>query len=295
MKIKIGGFFLTSYHRHAARIFAAGATLFFSTITLYAFSINPAAPKGGEAFVFSFKPSGFLTYEIIYDSKTYITYLADNGKREIFLPVAIESSGEGKVVVVKKLLGIKIAEAKIPVRITPREIEVVRLRPPSEKMRDSKPPLPDERERLLASLKTVTAANFRDSPFIPPLEGKRGEGFAVRREGAKYSYYHKGVDISTPAGVPVTASNSGAVAISSENFNVTGKTIVIDHGRGLLTCYYHMDSLLVSEGEKVARGQIIGTVGSTGWSTGPHLHFGAYLQGEAIDPLWLIEFTSTTK
>jgi len=270
------------------------AVIFAAATVAGAFSVDPPSPKGGEAALFSFKPSPFLSYEITHDSKTYKPYPAVGGKREIFLPIAIEASGETSILVAKKLLGIKIAASKVPFIITARQIPVIRLSPTSERMRDSKPALSDERARLLKSLGIRSPAKFAQGPFLSPLDGRQGEDFGVKREGARYSYYHKGVDISTRAGVPVAAANAGAVALASENLNVTGKTVVIDHGQGLVSCYYHLDKILVSEGEKVAKGQNIGLVGSTGWSTGPHLHFGAYLQGEAIDPLWLIEFTSST-
>lgn len=268
-------------------IFAAGASA-------GAFSVDPPSPKGGEAVLLSFKPSPFLSYEITHDSKTYKPYPSVGGKREIFLPIAIETSGKTSILVSKKLLGVKIASAEIPFTVTARRIPVIRLSPTSERMRDLKPALPDERERLIKALSIRSPVRLAQSPFLSPLDGKQGEVFGVKREGARYSYYHKGVDISTRAGVPVAAANAGAVALASENFNVTGKTVVIDHGQGMVSCYYHLATILVSEGEKVAKGQNIGLVGSTGWSTGPHLHFGTYLQGEAIDPLWLINFTSST-
>ncbi|MDQ7055631.1 MAG: M23 family metallopeptidase [Persephonella sp.] len=91
------------------------------------------------------------------------------------------------------------------------------------------------------------------------------------------------MDFVASEGTPVYASLTGKVVLAQELF-YTGKTVVIDHGKGLFTLYAHLSRISVKEGEMVKRGKIIGNVGSTGRSTGPHLHFGVYLVGMRIDP-----------
>ena len=103
---------------------------------------------------------------------------------------------------------------------------------------------------------------------------------------------HSGLDMAAPSGTPVVATNSGKVTLAMYLI-LTGNTLVIDHGQGLFSVHFHMHELHVSEGEIVERGQQVGTVGSTGFSTGPHLHFtmsyfthniepGYFLVGEPI-------------
>lgn len=95
--------------------------------------------------------------------------------------------------------------------------------------------------------------------------------------------YHYGIDYPAPAGTAVTAMNDGTVVLVGQ-FPVRGGLVVIDHGAGVSSLYFHQGKLLVREGEHVRRGQKIGEVGTTGLSTGPHLHLEVRVRGEATDP-----------
>ncbi len=96
--------------------------------------------------------------------------------------------------------------------------------------------------------------------------------------------FHDGVDIGVPPGTPIKAADKGLV-VHSGWYGVYGKTVLIDHGSGISTMYAHCSRIKVSNGQVVSRGQVIGYVGSTGWSTGPHLHFGVRKYGKPINPL----------
>ncbi len=96
--------------------------------------------------------------------------------------------------------------------------------------------------------------------------------------------FHDGVDIAMPTGSPIKAADKGLV-VHSGWYGVYGKTVIIDHGSGISTMYAHCSRTKVSTGHVVSRGQVIGYIGSTGWSTGPHLHFGVRKYGKPIDPL----------
>jgi murein DD-endopeptidase MepM/ murein hydrolase activator NlpD len=98
---------------------------------------------------------------------------------------------------------------------------------------------------------------------------------------------HGGTDYAAPTGTPVVAVNSGRVALVGDFF-FPGRLVAIDHGLGLYTLYFHLDSVAVSQGDRVERGQTVGTVGATGRATGPHLHFGAHVAGSRIDPATLL-------
>ena len=102
--------------------------------------------------------------------------------------------------------------------------------------------------------------------------------------------YHSGIDVSMSGayGKNIVATRAGTVILSSlesESGTGYGNYIIIDHGDGYTSLYGHCSALLVSQGQRVSRGQIIARVGSTGWSTGPHLHFEVRYNGETVDPL----------
>jgi len=94
---------------------------------------------------------------------------------------------------------------------------------------------------------------------------------------------HRGVDIAATPGTPVIAAASGIVTCSEET-PVWGKRVAIEHGNGFRTVYAHLGSLTVVRGQKVKRGALIGTVGCTGFATGPHVHYEIWRSGRAVDP-----------
>ena len=96
--------------------------------------------------------------------------------------------------------------------------------------------------------------------------------------------FHNGVDLGAGYGTPIHAAANGLI-VHSGWWGAYGQAVIIDHGSGLSTMYGHMSSIAVGDGQTVHRGQIIGYVGSTGWSTGPHLHFTVFKNGDAVNPL----------
>ncbi|AFZ45626.1 Peptidase M23 [Halothece sp. PCC 7418] len=147
-----------------------------------------------------------------------------------------------------------------------------------------------ELNRVAQFKKLVTPQQYWTGTFVRPNRGRVSTVFGVRRyyngEFAE-NYYHKGVDYAAGTGSPVVAPANGRIALvgkESEGFHVHGNTIGIDHGQGVLSIFLHLNDINVQEGERVIAGQKIGTVGSTGASTGPHLHWGLYVNGRAIDP-----------
>lgn len=132
---------------------------------------------------------------------------------------------------------------------------------------------------------------YWDGKFLLPVQGGRVNeaDFGKRRfvNKSPTSYRHNGLDIGQDTGVPVMASHNGRVLIADLLIE-TGNTIVIEHGLGLKTWYYHMNELLVKTGDWVSQGDVIGKVGSTGFSTSPHLHFSASVNGVFINPITLM-------
>ncbi|OLD37780.1 MAG: hypothetical protein AUI57_09640 [Candidatus Rokubacteria bacterium 13_1_40CM_2_68_8] len=144
--------------------------------------------------------------------------------------------------------------------------------------------------QVLATLyRTITPERLWRGKFTKPVgRPAAGTGFGARRiiNGQSRSP-HGGIDYSVPRGTPVVAANAGRVALVAEFF-FQGRLVILDHGLGLYTLYFHLDATSVDEGERVERGQTLGTVGATGRATGPHLHFGAQVGAARIDPAALL-------
>ena len=130
---------------------------------------------------------------------------------------------------------------------------------------------------------TMAEAHTRFA-FLWPTRGLFTSGFGMRRHPLFGIWHlHTGVDIATAWGAPVLAAAEGRV-IYAGWFGGYGKIVVIDHGEGISTLYGHLSNLLVVAGDDVRRGQPVGRVGSTGFSTGPHLHFEVRINGRPVNP-----------
>ena len=98
------------------------------------------------------------------------------------------------------------------------------------------------------------------------------------------SDFHPGIDIANDMGTPIRATADGVVSIAGWNSGGYGNMVDIDHGNGVMTRYGHASYVVVSAGQQVKRGQIIAYMGSTGFSTGPHVHYEVRINGQAVDP-----------
>ncbi len=151
----------------------------------------------------------------------------------------------------------------------------------------------EESRAIAALLRRLQSAQRRQprpipawtGPFIRPVDGPIVSGFGYRVHPIfRRVKFHYGVDISAPSGTPIRAAADGVVVFAGWR-RAYGNTVIIDHGNGMATLYAHCSRILVGEGEVVKQGQVIAFVGSTGLSTGPHLHFEVRRYGEPINPL----------
>ena len=146
-------------------------------------------------------------------------------------------------------------------------------------------------DRIGRERKIIDAAlnHFRDVPvegiaLAAPVDGPRSSSFGLRRFfNDQPRSPHKGMDIAADSGMPVRAPRAGIVSATGDYF-FNGNTVILDHGQGYVTMYCHLSEIAVEEGQAVAPGDVLGAVGATGRVTGPHLHFGTYLNGTAVDP-----------
>ena len=146
----------------------------------------------------------------------------------------------------------------------------------------------EDGRRIAAVRADASALTAFAGGFAWPLAGRLSGVYGSQRilNGEKRRP-HSGVDVAAPRGTPVRAPADGVVALAHGDMFFTGKTLMIDHGHGLNSVYAHMSALLVEEGQRVVKGQVIGRVGATGRVTGPHLHWGVSLFDTALDPALL--------
>jgi murein DD-endopeptidase MepM/ murein hydrolase activator NlpD len=197
------------------------------------------------------------------------------------MPIPVTQKLGKYVVLVKDAHGAKLKE--IP-------IEVVDAHYPRQNIRASKAmksltPLPGEMDAVRALNNTVSEKRMWMEPFVSQTSECMNSLFGVMRyhNGVATGNFHRGVDLRSPAGRPVHAISPGVVKIS-QMFRLHGGMIGIDHGQGVISTYLHMSKLAVPEGTVVKAGDVVGYVGATGFATGPHLHWGLYVNGVPVNP-----------
>ena len=146
-----------------------------------------------------------------------------------------------------------------------------------------------EKETKADAFKTLSPGHEWKGSFAPPVSAEISDVFGVERvfNGSVQST-HQGLDFRVPSGTPVAAANSGRVILARPLF-FEGNCVVIDHGQGLLTLYFHLSKFSVKEGDDVSKGQPIGLSGGTGRATGPHLHLAVRWQGVYLNPQVLLK------
>ncbi len=185
----------------------------------------------------------------------------------------------------------KKANKRYRIRVKPANFGTQELTLPPDKVTLDEETLKKveiEKEKIGKVWDIFTEDHLWDGNFIPPVAGEMSDDFGLRRiiNGEQKSP-HTGVDVGAPEGAPVQASNNGRAVFTDDQF-FSGKTLIIDHGIGLFTMYFHLSEILVTEGAVVKKGDLIAKVGKTGRATGPHLHWGIRLNGARINPVSLV-------
>jgi murein DD-endopeptidase MepM/ murein hydrolase activator NlpD len=203
-----------------------------------------------------------------------------------FLPFAVPFFWKGNIKLTLYRNDLKLA--RVTLRVKPLQRGVSRI---MVSYKAGRRKVSEHYSLIRRVLRTYTPVRYYEAqPLFPLKSYKRiSSPFGVRRfVNGRRAGFHKGLDLAAPYGEPILASLSGRVVLA-RNLSLTGKTVVIDHGWGLMTLYAHLSRIEVREGKLVKRGEVIGRVGSSGRSTGPHLHFGVYLNDTAVDPLQFLK------
>jgi murein DD-endopeptidase MepM/ murein hydrolase activator NlpD len=205
---------------------------------------------------------------------------------------ADEPPGDKDVEVVVAGLDGKVRRQVFTLVVLPKEFPVQKITLPESKVSPGKADLTRhqrEQQAVREAYARLRREPFWSGTFERPVPGKVISPFGLRRLlNGKPRSSHTGLDLRVPLGGPVAASAGGMVILTGDHF-FSGRSVYIDHGMGIVTMYFHLSEIRVETGEVVEAGQTIGLAGSTGRSTGPHLHWGVRVHDCMVDPLALLE------
>lgn len=179
---------------------------------------------------------------------------------------------------------------RFSVQVGPDPYPVQRLKVPGLAKILASPEHAAEKGSMAKALRGAEAPPMWRGRFVRPVPGTLSSPFGARRRynKGKMSSRHKGVDLRGTLGQPVRAGNRGIVTLAITDSTTYGGAVVVDHGGGLTSAYLHLGSVSVREGQMLKKGQVLGSVGQGGISTGPHLHWQIGLHGHPVHPMqWL--------
>lgn len=253
---------------------------------LESLSLSCQPVERGETVVLTMETSAPALCEIAYLGKT--AHCFDQGDGHLYALLSFSpmlepdtyemevslSSGESEIVFT------------LPMVVTAGRFGFERIDLPPSRQALFDPDLLQEESWLVNSVANVkTAQRYWQLPFDYPVYSSVSSYFGARRSyGGSYNSYHSGVDFRASTGVPVKTPSAGTVVLA-EKLMVRGNAVIIDHGWGVLTGYWHLSKIEVEAGQQVTKGQVIGRVGNTGLSTGSHLHWQLWVDGKPVDPL----------
>jgi len=252
----------------------------------------PSQVKQGGAIFATFQPAVEVS-EVAFRWQNRAWPQAEvDGQYRCVLPVNYDvPRGAGKVAVTGEMAdGSRFwVEAAVIVKPTHFTVQYLRLSKSSASLY-TYPGVEDEYRAIGQALRRMTPVQSWVLPLGRPVAGRVSTEYGLKRyvNGAD-PYRHKGVDLAAAKGTPVLAAAAGTVALARSDFRLHGQTVIVDHGLGLCTLYLHLSQVLVQPGQQVQAGDTLGLVGATGVATGPHLHWGVYVQGVATNPLWWLQ------
>jgi murein DD-endopeptidase MepM/ murein hydrolase activator NlpD len=240
--------------------------------------VSPAPVKLGETLRITC-PAEFTSAKL--NQRSAKLYLQPDGKRFGLLPISVQDAPGTFSLLIRRADDGAPQNVPVVIRKTIFPSQNVKLTPEIEGLHST----PEEMALLTTFREAISEARSWADPLAPPVSGCMTSPFGVKRlhNGKLTGEYHGGVDQRTPEGEAIRAVTAGTI-IFAKQFNVLGNAVGIDHGQGLESMYLHMSRLVVAAGAAVQRGDILGYAGSTGRSTGPHLHWVLYVNGVNVNP-----------
>lgn len=266
---------------------------------------HPENPRPGDpvAVAFRIPPSEAAGKDAGAGLPYRVSLYAPSGRRISSVPAFLLDDAHGAAVLavpntlgagptLVRIEGLPAEPPAVPLLVRGRDFitEEIALNQANTDIRtEADPKKTAESAELWRILSSAGGTIFHPGPFVPPTQAtRRTSHFGDRRtyrytDGSDDRAVHAGIDYGIPRLTPVYACAAGRVVLARFRI-VTGYSVVLEHLPGVYSLYYHLDSLDVAEGSTVAAGDLLGKSGSTGLSTGPHLHWELRVHGEAADP-----------
>jgi murein DD-endopeptidase MepM/ murein hydrolase activator NlpD len=250
---------------------------------------SPTSPRLGETLVLNLTGSSPSLPPIVkVGSKTYPAFGVGGDRFRAMIPTTpLEKPGVREITIsvpndpkATATLKIAIGDRKFPtqrINFTPGKAGIEAT--------------PQELQQVSAFKATVSPIKLWDGKFIAPNQGRTSSPFGVRRYyNGEFAtdYYHRGLDYAGGYGSAVVAPAGGKVVLvgyEKKGFRIHGNVVGVDHGQGVVSIFMHLSKIDVEEGQMLAAGDRIGAIGTTGSSTGPHLHWGLYVNAVSVDPV----------
>lgn len=254
--------------------------------------IEPSTLKQGETI--SIKIEKFEDKskpKVFYDKTKYPVFDLSEKYFRVFVPLtANEKIGKHNLDI--HYAGL-VKNINVDIKQYPYPVESITLSKTVSALMASK----IERELVNKALSSQNEKKYWSGKFIYPSDARQSTQYGVKRKFngvLSPDYFHKGLDFAGQTGSPVKAPADGIISLAgynSKGFVVNGNCLFIDHGHGVVSGYLHLNEISVKEGDFVKKGQNIGKVGSTGIATGPHLHWGIYVNGKPVEPLYWVNMS----
>ena len=230
-----------------------------------------------EARVFERTFSGHPASPLVWNVLVGVDLDTSAGSQDVVLAGTLES-GEDFSQNYRLVIEDKVFPTR---RLT---VDTKYVNPPAEVLKRIR----EESQRTRRIFAAITSSRLWAAPFTAPVPGPANSSFGKRSilNGQPRSP-HSGTDFSGPTGTPVEAPNSGRVVLVGDLY-YSGNTVIVDHGLGLYSYFAHLSRTLVTEGQILEQGDVLGEIGATGRVTGPHLHWAVRLNRTRVDPLSLI-------
>lgn len=235
----------------------------------------------GNSVILEFEKTSIYEPKIGKKSLHILSHPTDKTKNIIIIPIRYRQKKSIKLNYMyngkKQTLILHVKQKKYKKEIL--KVDSSRVKPPKKvKQRIAK-----EWKEAMKIYNTFTKNRYWNKKFIMPLNSKITSDYGnARIFNNSLRSFHGGTDFRAKVGTPIKASNDGVVVISKDRY-YAGGSVVISHGEGIYTCYYHLSKLLLKVGDKIKRGDIVGYSGKSGRVTGPHLHFSVMINGISVD------------